>query len=232
MLVLTLLLGLSLVQQTCCQCTFPATLVGTWVSSNDGTWSINSTHLLNFYTLSSTTGNTVAAGRSQADFTCHENQGDTRYAIKSEEFRLLGADRSLYTCIDIRELSENKLIYYHATEADPSGFQFTIQSDYDKICNLDTYIEPYNYHIALKSGTETTALQNCPSTMFGSYNYDTCTDTSSNDTSVDVCDSRQQLIFNYTLCNTPQMYSCKLECFVVTISRNDCSSLKKNFKKS
>ncbi|XP_053400555.1 uncharacterized protein LOC123558387 [Mercenaria mercenaria] len=207
MWIIILLIGTASFQGISCQCTFPTELTGTWVSSNDGTWEINSTHLLNFYTLSSTTGNTISTGVSQLNFECYENQGDTKYAIKSELFQLLGGQRSVYTCIDITEISENKLLYYHATVADPSGFQFTIQSVYENICNWASYIQPYNYHIALKSGTETTALQNCPSSLFGSYNYDTCIDVNSNDTSLDVCDTRQQFIYNYTLCNTTQMFS-------------------------
>ncbi|XP_060576589.1 uncharacterized protein LOC132733877 [Ruditapes philippinarum] len=207
MWIILLLLGMNSLHGIECQCTFPATLTGTWVSSNDGTWDINSTHLLNYYSVSSTTGRTISPGVSQLNFECFENRGDTKYVMKSEELIIVGGQRSLYTCIDIRQTTDNKLVYYQATQADRSGFQFTIQSVYDNVCNTDSYVQPYNYHIALKSGSETSALQNCPADLFGSYNYDTCIDVNSNSTSLNVCDTRQQLIFNYTLCNTPQMFT-------------------------
>ncbi|KAL4230221.1 hypothetical protein ACF0H5_010606 [Mactra antiquata] len=90
---------------------------------------------------------------------------------------------------------------------DLAGFQFTLAPTYEDICNLASYDSAYLHHVALRSGSETTALIDCPSTLFGSYNYDTCTDPTSNDTSADFCATRQQLVYNYTLCDTHQMFS-------------------------
>ena len=56
-------------------------------------------------------------------------------------------------------------------------------------------------------GSETSALENCPESLFGSFTYNTCTDPGSNSTSMNVCDTRQQLIYNYTMCDTEQMFS-------------------------
>ncbi|XP_060564041.1 uncharacterized protein LOC132723360, partial [Ruditapes philippinarum] len=192
MWIILLILGMTSLHGIECQCTFPATLTGTWVSSNDGTWDINSTHLLNYYSVSSTTGITISPGVSQLNFECFENRGDTKYVIKSEEFTLLGGQRSIHTCIDIRQTTDNKLVYYQATQADPFGYQFTIQDVYDNVCNTDSYVQPYNYHIALKSGSETSELQKCPADCLDHTIMTTCIDVNSNSTSLKVLDANDQ----------------------------------------
>ena len=56
------------------QCTFPNDFIGTWESSSDGTWTINSSHWLDLKV-------TGLAGINSLSFVCYEVQGNV-YALQ------------------------------------------------------------------------------------------------------------------------------------------------------
>ncbi|XP_052794922.1 uncharacterized protein LOC128227970 [Mya arenaria] len=203
-----LTLGLTFFAYTGAQdCIFPVSFIGSWVTSSDGDFSMNRTHIFSFPTVSKPDGKELKPGFQSMDFICYNITGTT-YILKSTETIEIFNDVfvPLFTCLEIEESTTTKLIYYYRTAPDNVGFRFKTNPN-DDFCDDASYNEPFRHHVMLKSGSETSGLTLCPADMFGTYTYNSCTDAASNSTSMDVCDSRQQLIYNYTLCSTPQLFS-------------------------
>ncbi|KAL3880366.1 hypothetical protein ACJMK2_032610 [Sinanodonta woodiana] len=191
-------------------CSFPASMDGTWLSSSHGTWVTNGTHIYGIDIKLKAASVTTGPSGLNFTFGCRENHGDSLYALEStSNYEIfIGTFVTLYTCVDLREISSAKFVYYVATTPDKNGDVLTANKSYQGICNSNNYNASYAHHVILKNGSESDAFILCPSSMYGIYSYnDSCKDPMYNTTSVSVCKTRQEIVFNYNACSTPIMYS-------------------------
>ncbi|KAL3880367.1 hypothetical protein ACJMK2_032611 [Sinanodonta woodiana] len=183
-------------------CSFPASIEGTWFSSSHGTWVANASRIygMDFKIRNYNTG---PSGLNYT-FSCYENRYGNLYTIASDtKFEVFsGILITLYTCIDLREISSAKFVYYIARDI------FTGNKIFESICDSSDYNASYAHHVLVRNGSESDAFILCPPSIYGTYSYnDSCKEPMYNTTSVSVCTTRQEIVFNYNACSTPIMYS-------------------------
>ncbi|KAK3576441.1 hypothetical protein CHS0354_025203 [Potamilus streckersoni] len=132
----------------------------------------------------------------------NELSSDTQFEVFRNVFV------TLHTCIDLREISSAKFVYYIVKAPDVNGDIFTVNNTFEGICDSSDYNASYAYHVIVKNGSESDAFILCPPSLYGTYSYnDSCKDPMYNTTNVNVCTTRQEIVFNYNVCSTPIMYS-------------------------
>ncbi|KAK3576445.1 hypothetical protein CHS0354_025207 [Potamilus streckersoni] len=201
--------GAIIISSSATNCTFPASMDGTWLSSSHGTWVANETHI---YGMNFTINGDKNTGPNGLNFTfsCLENHGDSLYAIAStSKYEIFsGLFRTLHTCIDLRDISFAKFVYYIAKAPFSNGDILTANNSYEGICDSSDYNASYAHHVILRNGSESDAFILCPPSIYGTYSYnESCKEPMYNTTSVNVCTTRKEIVFNYNVCSTPLMYS-------------------------
>ncbi|KAL3871761.1 hypothetical protein ACJMK2_039739 [Sinanodonta woodiana] len=184
-------------------CSFPSGFLGTWKSSNYGTF---------IFGTSSMYMSTDITGNNKRNYTCESNSG-TKYVIRTTESFLpfIGGTTYFYAyiCLDLRETSAYSYYYYQQSEKD-IGFNSerakafnTTGISLSAVCELT--VDVTEYHVMVKDGYGKSVQVICPDIFLGVfyYNYNDTTTSYCNSVSrVDVCNNNKTtLIFNYTLCS-------------------------------
>ncbi|KAK3586471.1 hypothetical protein CHS0354_001856 [Potamilus streckersoni] len=184
-------------------CNFPNGFLGTWKSSNYGTFIFGSNSMYM---------STDITGSSKRNYTCESNSG-TKYVIRTTESFLpfVGATTYFYAyiCLDLRETSAYSYYYYQQSDKD-IGFNYerakafnTTGISLNAVC--ETTVDVTEYHVMVKEGFGNSVQVTCPDIFLGVfyYNYNDTTSSYCNGVSrLDVCNNNKTtLIFNYTLCS-------------------------------
>ncbi|XP_052787915.1 uncharacterized protein LOC128222824 [Mya arenaria] len=165
-------------------CPFPDGFSGVWITSSQGTWTVNSTHI--------TVDSTLDAYASIADeFECIENDtynGESVFVVKStatfKPFALSGDIYASWMCLRVVEArADAYYVYFNSLEEDYysgqriHGYKVTDTIAAVNVCTEavpDELFEPF-----IRNGTETTGDDQCPDSLLGYYffNYITSSGT-------------------------------------------------------
>ncbi|OWF55625.1 hypothetical protein KP79_PYT13294 [Mizuhopecten yessoensis] len=184
-------------------CTFPTDFQNTWTTNSRGTWTANSSHISNFQTTMTTSGNTLYT------MGCHEAY-NSFYVLKSEE--LFNTTQNVYTCLYIGKQSSSKYTYSLLTTLQTVSTSVTERvttSDSaltgSAVCDDTEYTTSgERTYIALLSGSESQDKTTCPEVLQSTFTY---IGTTCNSTYLDVCTDTGTLTFNTDTCSQSMMFS-------------------------
>ncbi|XP_033743039.1 uncharacterized protein LOC117329282 isoform X1 [Pecten maximus] len=211
---IALLLFVGLIHNAAGACTLPTDIRGTWISSDRGSLTFNSSHVIDY----------PVYNQGNLAFACETLAGDY-YVLLSEEFTLFSSPAIAVMCVTFTSLKESMYKYQIFTSSLPDA-------DYQRIrfaatgTSVDTSLActdqgATDYYLLVQDGQISSVKQQCPDIFLGTFGFSfNESDCANNTGSLDVCSDLNTLSFNYSDCNTQQAYSSggSLNCLYSTTS--------------
>ncbi|XP_060063457.1 uncharacterized protein LOC132543918 [Ylistrum balloti] len=184
-------------------CTFPSDFQNTWMTNSRGTWTVNSSHISNFQTKMTTSGNTLYTMACNEAFSGY-------YVLKSEE--LFNTTENVYTCLYIEKQSSAKYTYSLLTTLSTVATDVTERVSTSStaltgsaVCDDTEYTTSgERTYVALLSGSESQGKTTCPDVIQGIFTY---IGTTCNSTNLDICTDTSTLTYNTDTCSESMMFS-------------------------
>ncbi|OWF37249.1 uncharacterized protein LOC110440401 [Mizuhopecten yessoensis] len=182
-------------------CTFPSDLRGTWVSSDSGSLTFNSSHVADY----------TVYNQGTITFACESLVG-SYYILKSEEFTLFSSPAIAVMCISFTSLKESLYKYQiHTSMLQDAGYQrirFVATGTTVDSSLACTDLGSSDYYLLMADGQISAVKEQCPDIFLGTFGFSfNDSDCTNNTGSLDVCTDLNTMTFNYSVCSTVQAYS-------------------------
>ncbi|XP_069130112.1 enolase-phosphatase E1-like [Argopecten irradians] len=209
-----LLFTTALINNAAGACTFPSDIRGTWLSSDRGSLTFNSSHVVDY----------PVYNQGDLAFECYSLVGNY-YILLSEEFTLFSSPAIAVMCVSFTSVKEYMYKYQiftvALTDADNQRIRFAATGTTVNSALACTDLGATDYYLLMQDGQIESVKEQCPDIFLGTFAFSFNESDCANSTgSLNVCSDLDTMTFNYTTCSTQQAYSSNgsLNCLYSTTS--------------